>query len=50
MDSKFIYYFQLRNSHVLHTQTRMNITFRHVISIRPLKNKLYSDEMESRKC
>jgi len=29
----------------LHTQTRMNIIFRHVGSIRPLKNKLYSDEI-----
>ncbi len=33
------------NPHVLHTQTRMNIIFRQVGSIRPLKNKLYSDEI-----
>ena len=35
-----------KNPHVLHTQTRMNIIFRHVGSIRPLKNKLYSDEIK----
>jgi hypothetical protein len=34
----------IRNPHVLHTQTRMNIIFRHVGSIKTLKNKLYSDE------
>jgi len=37
---------KIRNPHVLHTQTRMNIIFRQVGSIRPLKNKLYSDEID----
>ncbi|HRT79126.1 MAG: hypothetical protein BWZ11_01591 [Bacteroidetes bacterium ADurb.BinA395] len=41
---------QIRNPHLLHTQTRMNIIFRHVGSIRPLKNKLYSDEIRRNLC
>ncbi|HOJ66889.1 MAG TPA: hypothetical protein PLZ54_07940, partial [Paludibacteraceae bacterium] len=35
---------------LLHTQTRMNIIFRHVGSIKPLKNKLYSDEIRRNLC
>ncbi|HPQ13298.1 MAG TPA: hypothetical protein PLQ60_07505 [Paludibacteraceae bacterium] len=41
---------QIRNPHLLHTQTRMNIIFRHVGSIKPLKNKLYSDEIRRNLC